>query len=90
MKFQLVSTLSAHVSHSYLSYSMLPGFILRIIIKIKSEYIWKSCEVLTHRKYSERKYFGIKKPVFGGNRNSDFYSATITDWVWIFIKLKLI
>lgn len=70
---------------------MLQVFILRIhVIKINNEFLWNS-----HRKFwlvenpSGRNYFGIKKWFFGGNRNSDFYYATVTDREWIFNQINI-
>lgn len=70
---------------------MLQVFILRIhVIKINNEFLWNS-----HTKFwlvenpSGRNYFGIKKWFFGGNRNSDFYYATVTDREWIFNQINI-
>lgn len=70
---------------------MLQVFILRIhVIEINNEFLWNS-----HTKFwlvenpSGRNYFGIKKWFFGGNRNSDFYYATVTDREWIFNQINI-
>lgn len=39
-------------------------------------------------KNSERNYLDIKKLLVQGNNISDSYSATVTDWLWVFIKLN--